>query len=385
MAGGARHHVDDYAYIDTRIAAIDAHALAEPVRRLLGDPGARVTQWRQEPIGYDFLNPSSGGVYRFAGEADGAAGGSSWRLILKVTRSAEDLEHHAPLPAELERAMASAIRWDRELLAYETGFLASLEGDLVAARSHGGARHDDGTAWLWLEEVADDGGCAWSLDRWSHVAHALGTFNGSYAHDTPRHAWLGDDWLRVWVTQITPFSFGTALTPGAWDDPRVRAAFPDGTRERLASLWADAVTLIAAVETLPRVLSHLDSHRRNLFWRNGEVVAIDWGLLGLAAPGEEVASTLVGTVGSGEVPIEQARPLADALYAPYVEGLRSAGWRGDERGVRAAFTAAATLRSFAATRLELLVHGDADPAALERAAAFTSFLLDLGDEARTLV
>ena len=386
MGSGARHHVDDYAYIDARIAATDAAALADPVRSLLGDPAARVTTWQHEPVGYDFLNPSSGGVYRFEGDAEGAAGSSSWKLILKVTRSAEDLEHHAPLPPELERAMASALRWDRELLAYETGLLASLDGVLVAARCHGGARHDDGTAWLWLEEVVDEGEHAWSLARWSVIAHALGTFNGTHDGDTRAEPWLGERWLRVWTTQITPFFFGAAIEhDGAWNDPLARAAFPDGVRERLAALWADTPTLVAAVEALPRALSHLDSHRRNLFWRDGGVVAIDWGLLGLAAPGEEIASTLVGTVGSGEAPVEQAGLLADALFDPYVEGLRSAGWRGEERDVRLAFTVAAALRSFSATRLEAVAQGLTDAAALERAAAFTSFLLDLGDEARTLV
>ena len=375
MAGTARHHVDDYSYIDRRIESIGADDLAGPVRSLLGNPSARVTAWRHAPVGYDFLNPSSGGVYRFEGDAEGAP----WRLILKVTRSAEELEHHAPLPPALAEALATTIRWDRELLAYETGFLASLAGELVAARCHGGARHDDGTGWLWLEEVVDEGDRAWSLERWADVAHALGTFNGAYADAPPKHAWLGDHWLRVWVTQITPFSFGAALAPGpAWDEPEVRAAYPAPLRERLFALWADAERLISAVERLPRTLAHLDSHRRNLFWSGGRVVVIDWGLLGLAAPGEEIASTLVGTVGSGEAPVEQARELADTLYESYVAGLRSAGWRGDERDVRAAYAVAAALRSFAAVRFDV-----AAGEAFDRAAALTAFLLDLGDEART--
>jgi hypothetical protein len=375
VTGTARHRFDDRGYIDRRIAAIGAEELAEPVRSLLGDAAARVTSWRHAPVGYDFLNPTSGGVYRFTGTADGLAGESSWRLVLKVTRSAASLVHDAPLPADLD----TAVRWDRELLAYETGFLASLRGELVAARCHGGTRHEDGTGWLWLEEVVDEGEHAWTLDRWAHVARVLGTFNGAYASAPPAHEWLGERWLRVWVTQVTPFSFGASLPQAdAWDGPRARAGYPASVRERLAALWADAEAMIAAVETLPRTLSHLDSHRRNLFWSGGAVVAIDWGLLGLAAPGEEIASTLLGTVGSGEAPVEEARDLTDALYTGYLEGLHASGWRGDVRDVRAALTVAAALRSFAAVRFD-------DSETVERAAAFTSFLLDLGDEARELL
>ena len=146
---------------------------------------------------------------------------------------------------------------------------------------------------------------------------------------------------------------------------------------------------LGAVEVLPRTVSHLDAHRRNLFLRGDELVAIDWGLLGLAAPGEEIASTLMGTIASGELPVDQASGLAGVLYDGYLAGLRDAGWRGVEADVRLAFTAAAALRAFSIVRLDV---ADAARASMDEAAAtltcsatLAGLLLDLGDEVHALL
>jgi hypothetical protein len=366
-----RHSVDDRSYIDRRVEAVDAAALEGPVRSLLRDPAAHVTEWSHEPIAYDFLNPSSGGVYRFTGSASGA----DWSLVLKVSRSTESLDDASPLPSGLAEIRAEAVRWDRELLAYESGFLAGLQGGFVAAECHGGARYDDDTAWLWLEDLGDSATGPWPLERWASVGSELGRFNGGYlaAGDVPEHGWLGRNWLRIWVTRLTPFHFGVPLEGAVWDERLAREAYPAALRDRLGAVWSDRERRLRAVEALPRTCSHLDAHRRNIFLRGDQVVAIDWGLVGLAAPGEEIASTLVGTVASGEVPLEQAPDLAAILYESYVDGLRDAGWRGRERDVRLAFTTAAALRAFSVLGL----HAADDAQALARSAALARFLVDL--------
>lgn len=386
-----RHRVDDRSYIDRRVESVDAAALAEPVRAALRDPSARVIDWRRERIAYDFLNPSSGGIYRFAGTAGAGTASNDWTLVLKVTRAAETLEHDPPLPAGFASVIGDAIRWDRELLAYESGFLAGLDGALSAPACYGGARHDDDTCWLWLEDLGgpDD---VWPLEEWERVGRTLGAFNGGFlaADRIPDADWLGQGWLRVWVTQITPFHFGSSIGPGAvWEHPLVREAYPAAVRERVWALWAERERLLLAVEALPRTCCHLDAHRRNLFLRPAgtaqHVVAIDWGLVGLAPPGEEIASTLVGTVASGELPVDEAKAFAEVLYDGYLAGLVDAGWRRREEDVRLAFTAAAALRVFSILRLDIVD----DPqraagetaAVLSRSAALATFLLELGDEA----
>lgn len=177
----------------------------------------------------------------------------------------------------------------------------------------------------------------------------------------------------MWATRLTPFHFGVPLEGTVWDQPLVREAYPAALRERLGAVWSDREALLEAVEALPRTCSHLDAHRRNLFLRGNEVVAIDWGLLGLAPPGEEIASTLVGSVASGEVAVEDAEELASTLYDAYLAGLRDAGWTGVERDVRLAFTTAAALRAFSVLGL----HAADDARALARSAALAGFLVAL--------
>ena len=356
-AGGASGYCSRRSAIDD----LTTQALEAPVRSVLGDPAARVDGWQCEPVAYDFLNPSSGGVYR----CSGTASGRDWRLVLKVTRPP------AGVRPELAAALADALRWDRELLAYESGFLAGLEGGFVAAVCHGTERRAAGTGWVWLEDLGGDPGPPWSLADWELVGRELGRFNGRFAGSlAPEPDWLGRGWLRVWVTHVTTYS--------AWDETRRATAHP--LRKRLLALWAERETLLGAVEALPRTCSHLDAHRRNLFLRDGRVVAIDWGLVGLAPPGEEVASTLVGTVASGEFPAEDAAVLGSVLYREYVRGLRDAGWEGDERDVRLAFTAAAGLRTWSILGLDV-----PDPAVRERGTVLGRYLLELGEEALGLL
>ena len=375
----------DRASLGDRVRALDAGQLAPPVRDLLADASARVATWRCEPVAYDFLNPSSGGVYRFRGTAETASGEREWSLILKVTRSPDAADDRPLLPQALADVRRESVRWDRELLAYESGFLADLDGPLVAAACHGGSRGGDDSGWLWLQDLGGDATGAWRAEQWALVAGALGSFDGRFSGDAVRRdRWLGRGWLRVWSTLLTPFHFGDSL-PGspAWDEPRVRDAYGTAIRSRLARLWDARWELLAAVEALPTACAHLDAHRRNLYLRprsdGTEVVAIDWGLVGLAPPGEEIASTLVGTVASAEAPADEAADLSEILYGAYLEGLRDAAWGGPERDVRLAFTAAAGLRAFSVLRL------DASGETLASASTLVGVLADLGDEARSLV
>ena len=159
------HRVDERSYIDRRVEAVDAAQLEGPVRSVLRDPATHVTGWRHQRIAYDFLNPSSGGIYRFAGTPEAPGHLVTWALVLKVTRAAETLEHDTPVAQDLAQSTSEAVLWDRELLAYESGFIAGLRGDLVAAACHGGVRNDDDTCWLWLEDLGAGEQPEWSLDH----------------------------------------------------------------------------------------------------------------------------------------------------------------------------------------------------------------------------
>ncbi|MBA3949634.1 MAG: phosphotransferase [Acidobacteria bacterium] len=106
---------------------------------------------------------------------------------------------------------------------------------------------------------------------------------------------------------------------------------------------------LARLDALPQTICHWDAHRANLVSREGEsggveTIALDWAGVGWGAAGTELSKLLSQTVNFfGLAP--EALPALDArLFEHYVRGLKDEGWRGDERDVRFAYTAASAAR-----------------------------------------
>jgi hypothetical protein len=133
------------------------------------------------------------GVHRVTGTARHAGQDLAWSSVLKVLDPAGSaVEEHWNY-------------WCREAYAYRSGLLADLPGGLAAPRllHAGGGR--GGQDWLWLEEVADDGG-PWPLSRYRLAARHLGQLSGTYLAERPlpTEPWLSRRWLRSWVAEAAP-------------------------------------------------------------------------------------------------------------------------------------------------------------------------------------
>lgn len=114
------------------------------------------------------------------------------------------------------------------------------------------------------------------------------------------------------------------------------------------------------------------------------------------AVGEEVGQTLSVAGAFFDVAPTDLPTLDEALFAGYVAGLRDAGWQGDLRAVRFAYTASAALRN-AFNAVGTVVpdparraaayenYGHSWEALAERRAVLRPFLLAWADEARTLL
>jgi hypothetical protein len=74
-----------------------------------------------------------------------------------------------------------------------------------------------------------------------------------------------------------------------------------------------------------------------------QTVAIDWSALGPGAVGEEIAALVGFSLYFLEVAAIDASRLDALVFDGYLEGLRDAGWQGDEALVRLGYTAAASL------------------------------------------
>jgi hypothetical protein len=103
-------------------------------------------------------------------------------------------------------------------------------------------------------------------------------------------------------------------------------------RDALRALAARRDDLLAIMAALPRAVCHLDVWPNNLVRRaDGEVVFLDWAFCGDGALGEDPGNLVPDSVFDLLLPADALDDLAAAVGRAYVEGLRDAGWTGDER------------------------------------------------------
>ncbi|MCP4376792.1 MAG: hypothetical protein GY794_11530, partial [bacterium] len=293
--------------------------------------------------------------------------------------------------------------YKREFSAYQSGWFDDLPGSLAAPRSVGTVEHQDGTCWIWLEDITDNIGPQWPLEHYGIVARHIGQLNGAYltGRPLPSWPWLSSGWLRGFVEQNAP---ALPLLQHSLKHPLVRRWLPGDVGDKRLSLWGERDIFLNALDHLPQTFCHHDVFRRNLFARRtadgaNQTVAIDWAFSGQGAIGEELVPLIQGTVIFFEVDLAQAQRLEEIVFAGYLQGLRDAGWQGDPRQVRLGYTAAASLRytfGVMGTALSMILDetqhvlthqlfGCSIEDALEHWGEMNLFFVGLTDEARSLM
>ncbi len=220
--------------------------------------------------------------------------------------------------------------WRREVLAYESGLLASMAGGLRAPHCDLVAERPDGSVALWLEDVAGAPGAAWPLARYKQAARHLGQTQGAYltGHPLLDQPWLSRDWLRTYLLQRDGDRH-LVREPQAWQHPLVAERFPDPPIDRLIAMRADQSLFLDALDELPRTLCHLDLHPANLFADgDASTVAIDWSFVGTGALGEDAGNLVPDSVFDFHVDPRDLYDLYELVARGYEAGLRDAGWAG---------------------------------------------------------
>jgi hypothetical protein len=160
--------------------------VAPVVRAAVGDPRAEPLGWSVEPIGYANMRPHTHGVFRVAGTAPAGGGAQAWSAVLKTARRPPWTG--APTPTGCP---PHGDCWHREVLAYRAGLLDDLPG-VRAPRCYAIADQPDGGFWLWIEELVEARGGAWTVERYGLAARHFGRFGGVYltGRPLPAHPWL---------------------------------------------------------------------------------------------------------------------------------------------------------------------------------------------------
>jgi hypothetical protein len=227
--------------------------------------------------------------------------------------------------------------WKREALVYRTGLPERL--GLAAPDLLGIAESREGDIELRLEHVQGAHGAALSIDDLEVVARALG--RAQAAVDLPAEEWLSRGFLRGYSGSRL-VNWALMDDDSAWAQPLIRGHFPPSLRKSLGLLHARRDDLLATMERLPRTVCHLDVWPNNLVRRpDGEVLFLDWAFVGDGALGEDIGNLVPDSVLDLLLPHELLDELDTTLTRAYVDGLRDAGWGGDERAVRLGICASA--------------------------------------------
>lgn len=309
--------------------SISPEYMTSLVRKVLGDPSAQAGEWGLEKLKGGLELGSA--IYRLSGTAKAGAADQSWSLIIKAIQS--DHTHDDP---------AGCHYWKRDPLAYQSGLLYTLPGRVTAPRLIDVRENPDGSVWICMEEVKDEQAHPWSLELYARVARQLGEFNGAFlaGRPLPGETWITQHWLRKYLQLAAPMVDFLRQNPA---NPVVQKMLPGISLSMTLAVWEEHGRMLKILDGMPQTFCHQDAFERNLFYRAGELVAIDWNFAGIAPAGTELVA-LVGALGLVHFPSNQARELDQACFEGYLEGLRQAGWQPDPRQVRLCYCLTVILR-----------------------------------------
>ncbi|WP_068775034.1 phosphotransferase [Paenibacillus sp. FJAT-26967] len=290
-----------------------------------------------DDVGYKTPNFTTSGIYCLHGTAKLANNeNKSWSVIVKVIKpdSAEKnfAEHHN--------------YWRREAHVFNSGILNELPDSIKVARCFWVEELPDETIWIWMEHI--QGEHADTVEHFSFIAGQLGRFNAAYLtgiNTLPKYDWLCSAWLKSWTTASRLFA------------PHVDTDVEGLSDDHYPTIWAWYQKLIRkldftieSLQRLPRVLAHQDLSQKNMFLTakgnsTSQLVLIDWQFLSISGIGEDLGKLFGVNMSLGIIQPNQYDEFQRSLYTSYLEGLRSAGWQGDEKLMRYGFYLSTALRS----------------------------------------
>lgn len=317
---------------------IDEKRLTGISKRILQTEEGAMIRWTCEPIGPKARNFVTDGVYRVSGTNEVKGKVREWTVILKIVL------------ADPNRSDPSHYNyWRREAMVYESGLLEHLPEGFQAPACYGIDEQADGSVWLWLEEMPHESK-GWELEDYAFAAKKLGAFHAVYllGKALPEYPCINRGWMRSWIRECQKYR-SLNVEPIA-RDPAVSRHGLASLLDKFAALETSLPEWIDALERLPRTFSHQDYYEANiLFSRNrlraGSLALIDWQFASISGVGEDLGRFFGLSVSRGQIQPESGRDLREQFLSSYIEGLREAGWHGDEMLPRFGFLAAFALRS----------------------------------------
>ena len=339
--------------LEQQLSALTSETLTPIVRRAVADDSAEVIEWSFSPVSGEAINPITAGIYKFAGQAQSHEQIIPWSVILKIAQWVDFTG--TPLEKGYLNDPLDWNYWKREALAYQSGILEKVQGHLIPVKCLHISEPTDTSVWIWQEEVNEPNRSNWILDRHILAARHFGEFGGAHIGFKPNandNSWICRQFIRQWATLGVKFGALNELTEQSefWKHPYTQMALPQFTFKQLQELIANIDSLCNALEKQPQTLSHQDANWTNLFATQDQqgreqTTVIDWSFLGLAAVGEDLGMQTSSNLSNFYVDPMQAKTYYYSALDAYLDGLRQAGWHGNETSVRFGCATAATLRN----------------------------------------
>ena len=298
--------------------------------------GRDVASYEIEPIDPHLrIHSVTGGVYRVRVEEDSC--------VIKVVRHGEDTTADGLWQSGAD--VGHRNYWKREWLAFDSGLLDSLPGQLRAPRALLTTEYDDTTCWIWMEDIGGRTGSALGLQDLDAIGYALGTTQGAYASgraELPDYPWLSRRWLHGWVDTCAAF-IARLHDDSRWTDPRLEPLLP--LRERVDALWSRRRELLEIADEPPLAITHWDLWPANLHAGDGgDAVAIDWSQIGISGLTHDLDQMTLDTVWMLVRPDEALEVLEEGILTAYIAGLHESGYAAHRSDIQRWYAAAAALR-----------------------------------------
>ena len=370
--------------------AADEPEVVEVARRVVQDAEADLLDWSATPIDYVGIIDTTGGLHHVAGRVRSHGAEVEWSCVLKVLE-------RPPLDECLDPP--SWCYWLREAAFYASALPSSLPAPIRAPSAYRVVDRD-GEAYIWMEHITAPSS-RWRPEDFRRAARAAGLSAGAFltGRPVPDEPWLVRGFLGSLLADGGFWATTMDVESGeAWRSP-LAESFGARTRERVLRIWADRDALLSSIDALPKVFGHGDFHPRNLLLPIGvdEILALDWAFCGPHPLGSDLADLVGLAAWFCDIEMADFAAIEQSAFAGYEEGLRTAGWDGDERLVRLGYATAIALRlgacmpGWAAEMLgpeqapsSELLYGRPAETVLATWIALEDVCLDLADEARGL-
>ncbi|MBC5636173.1 hypothetical protein H8S33_04945 [Ornithinibacillus sp. BX22] len=297
---------------------VDIGVLHQCVEKELSKADLIISNWRISPFSIEKKNFTTAGLYQVRGNAKSGEIDYPWSLFLKIIQP----------ESEEKNDQAHFNYWKREALVYQSGVLNHLPPLIQTPKCYVVEEKSDSEIWLWMEEVKESNLASWSLEKLSLIAHKIGLFHGGYATGEiplPKEEWVCQEWLASWVAGCDQYA------------PDASSYYPivKGRYESIDKNWNSYLSFrqhqnhyFHILKTLPRVVSHHDLSKQNMYM-NRELTVIDWQYFSVSGLGEDLGKMFGVAISNDDISIHEAWYYQERLFDEYLEGLRLMGWKGN--------------------------------------------------------